>query len=86
MDLTSATWCMEQLSMTTIEVGFSPSKGIMFGIKVPQAKSQNISPSTLFAVISTSRIPLSQHIAAIADILVPRTKRRLHLTLIPLKE
>ncbi|MCG8624689.1 MAG: hypothetical protein MJE68_22170 [Proteobacteria bacterium] len=40
---------------------------------MPRTKSQNISLFMLFEVISTSRIPLSQHIATIADIFVPRT-------------
>ena len=40
----------------------------------------------LSEAISTSRIPLSQHIATIADILIPWSKRRLYSAITSLKE
>lgn len=68
--MTCCTWCIEQLSSTTIERAFSPSKGSICGMSRVRTKSKNTSPLTDPVVMSTATTPVDA-IAAIAEILPP---------------
>ena len=53
---TESTWWMDALSMTTIELGLTPSIGTKTGMR-HLMKSRNVSPLTLPSVMYTSLIP-----------------------------
>ena len=65
---TSWTWWMEQLSITTMEWGFLPSKGIKCGIRCVWTKLYKASPLAVPLTVLTSKRPV-QDMQAIAETL-----------------